>query len=102
MRSSFLINKNLRKIVSSYSALHQSSVTLSTNRYSVHIRVVDQSRFDADPEPTFHYDADPDPIQVLNMLKISTYFLLTVSTAVPGRYTFVTFLVSVITGICRS
>ncbi len=64
------------------------------DQYSVHNSVVDQNRFDASPEPTFHYDADPDPTQVLNMLKISTYFSYRIHSSA-GVHCF-TFLVSVI------
>jgi hypothetical protein len=74
VRSSFLINKNLRKIVSSYSALHLSSVSYSMDQYSVHNSVVDQNRFDTDPETIFHVDAYPDPTQVLNRLTIGNFF----------------------------
>ena len=32
-----------------------------TSSYYVHISVVDRQRFDADPDPTFYFDADPYP-----------------------------------------
>jgi hypothetical protein len=42
------------------------------------ISVVDRLRFDAHPDPTFHFDADPyaEPILSLHNLKIQNFFIL--------------------------
>jgi hypothetical protein len=47
--------------------------SLKVQDKKLRVSVVDWHRFDADPEPTFHFDADidpePVPFQSLRMLK---------------------------------
>ncbi len=41
--------------------LYSSGSALLVKFFIVRSSVLDRHRFDADPYPTFHYDADPDP-----------------------------------------
>jgi hypothetical protein len=65
---------------------------------------VDPYRFDADPDLTFHFDAEPDPDPFLNFthVKKSDFFNLFIrsSTSLPGLIFLVSVIFVIIFGQC--